>query len=217
LNRLFIIITGASFSCLGFSSEVAGQTEAGFFSIANAVDLKTNTLVSVDGKPLRPDGIKPAKVTGGLGFPAGTHRIDASNADRKPASLSLNLSSSVSPIVIIYSVETRTASGQVSRELRLFPRQNRSSASGKTFSVIYVGSLPSIVAVLNGQPKTLQPLQEVALGNIPSIAVAYNGQQLASFAPDVAGSYLLVLFDSEGSRLAALLADDIIFKAAGKR
>jgi hypothetical protein len=196
---------------------VAAQTEAGFFSIANVVNSKANTIVSVDGKPLRPDGIKPVKVTGGLGFPVGAHRIEATNTDWKPVSMSIELTPLVSPIVIVYSLEIRSASGQVARELRLFSRANHPSPNGKTFGVIYAGSLPAVDVSLNGQPKSLKPLQELTLNNTASVAVAQNNQQVANFSPDIPGSYLVILFDAEASRLGATLAADIIFKAAGRR
>src|SRR5436190_24336228 len=96
-NRGAVILFGVTFFFLTSLSQIAGQTEAGFFSIVNVVNSKTNTIVSVDGKPLRPDGIKPAKVTGGLGFPVGSHRIDATNMNFKPISMSIDLSPSVSP------------------------------------------------------------------------------------------------------------------------
>ena len=90
---------------------VAQTPDAGFFTIVNTVDLPTNTIVSVDGKALRPDGLKPMQVTGGLGFSAGTHRLTATNGNCLPASLSLQVSPSASPIVILYQIITRNAAG----------------------------------------------------------------------------------------------------------
>jgi hypothetical protein len=216
-NRARVLLFLLSLLWFGQLRQVLSQTEAGFFSLANVVNSKTNTIVSVDGKPLRPDGIKPAKVTGGLGFPVGSHRIDATNMNFKPISMSIDLSPSVSPIVIVYSVEVRGPTGQVTRELRLLSRQNRPPSGGKTFGVIYAGSLPTVAVSLNGQPKTLRPLQEEVLGKISSVTVAQNNQQFASFSPDEAGNYLVILFDSEASHLGATLAEDIVFKAAGRR
>ncbi len=201
----------------GQPCQVLGQNEAGFFSIANVVSSKTNTIVSVDGKQLRPDGIKPAKVTGGLGFPAGRHRLDASNANWKPVSMSIDLSPSVSPIVIVYSIEVQAPGGQVSRELRLFSRPSHPAAEGKTFGVLYVGSLPAVDISLNGQTRSLKPLQEVTVNNVSSLTVSQNSQEVAKFSPDIPGSYVVILFDGEASHLGATIANDLVFKAAGKR
>src|SRR5947207_12380530 len=84
------IVLSVSLCIFAALHRVGGQTDAGFFSVANVVNSKANTIVSVDGKPLRSDGIKPAKVTGGLGFPVGAHRIDATNTNWKPVSMSLD-------------------------------------------------------------------------------------------------------------------------------
>lgn len=216
-HRVSVAIFFVTLLLLGHRSQAVSQTEAGFFSIANVVNSKTNTIVLVDGKPLRADGIKPAKVTGGLGFPVGAHRIDATNSYWKPISMSIDLSPSVSPIVIVYSVEIKAPGGQIALELRLFSRPNHPTADAKTFGIIYAGSLPTVDVSLNGQPKSLKPLQEITLSNVPSVAVAQNNQQVANFSPDIPGSYLVILFDGEASRLGATLAADIVFKAAGKR
>ncbi|MEY2484477.1 MAG: hypothetical protein QOH39_125 [Verrucomicrobiota bacterium] len=195
---------------------IAQDQKAGFFSVVNAVNLPTSTLVSVDGKPLRPDGLKPGKVTGGLGFATGAHRVDATNSNCKPSSVSLELSPSASPILISYMVETKTQAGEVVRELRLFPAQNAAATTTKSFFALYAGQTPSRTVSFNGHAFTLQPLQKISLGTASSVSVVENGQPVGNFAADTAGNYLVVLFD-KGSGLGAVMADDIIFKRAGVR
>ena len=216
-NRIFELATYAIFLVFASPHHIAAQTsQAGFFSIVNAVSLQTNTVVSVDGKSLRPDGLKPGKVTGGLGFPAGSHRVDATNSDCKPSSLSLQLSPSASPLLIIYSLESRNTSGQIAHELRLFSRPNSPPSNRKALFAIYAGQSASRVISFNGQPMTLQPLREVSLANTSSVEVAENGQSIGRFAAEEAGNYVVVLFD-KGPSLSGILAEDIIFKQAGQR
>jgi len=196
------------------TQNVSGQ--AGFFSLVNAVDLATNTIVSVDGRPLRPDGLKPGIVTGGLGFIAGTHRLDATNDGCKPVSLSLQLSPGSSPIVIVYAVDGKNASGQAIRELRLFSHANMPAGDKKNFSLVYTGQLPLVSVAVNGQGKTLQPLKESALPSLTSVKIEQNNQPIGQFSPNDAGNYLIILFGNQ-PQLKAILADDIIFKQAGQR
>jgi len=193
---------------------VSGQ--AGFFSLVNAVDLTTNTIVSVDGRPLRSDGLKPGIVTGGLGFIAGTHRLDATNDGCKPASLSLQLSPGSSPIVIVYAVDGKNASGQTIRELRVFAHANMAAGDKKSFSLIYTGQLPSVSIAVNGQTKTLQPLKELAVPGVTSVRIDQNNQPIGQFSPTDVGNYLIILFGNQ-PQLRAILAEDIIFKQAGQR
>jgi hypothetical protein len=204
--------------CASVHAFAQNPPAAGFFSVVNAVDLTTNTLVSVDGKPLRPDGLKPGKVTGGLGFISGKHRLDVTNADCKPSSLSLDVTEGSSPIVIIYMVSISRPGAQPLRELHLFVRGNTPTAPDKkTFSVIYAGAAASQPVTVNGQMKALRPLIDTPVGEASSLIIVQNGQSVASIAPDVAGKYVAVLFDGQDSRLKAVLAEDAVLRRAGTR
>jgi hypothetical protein len=193
------------------------QAGAGFFSVINAVDSITNTIVSVDRKPLRPDGLKPAKVTGGLGFPVGSHRIEAMNGDAKPATLSLSVSPSASPLVIIYQVLSRDSFGRATRELRMLSLANGSPATRKTFSAVYVGTVPLLQIAANGQMKILKPLIPVSLGEAASMTVTQGDKRVGTFSAEGAeNNYVLVLFDDQNANISGTVAEDIIYKRAGR-
>ncbi|MFL6515667.1 MAG: hypothetical protein ACJ8M1_11655 [Chthoniobacterales bacterium] len=191
---------------------------AGFFTLVNAVDLTSNTVVSVDGRPLRPDGLKPGQVTGGLGFVAGRHRIDATNIGCRPGSLMLDVNEGTSPIVIIYLISSSSPTGTAARELRLFVRRNTpGTTEKKTFWVIYAGAAASQTVTLNAQTVKLQPLIEASVGDSASLTIGQNGQPVASLVPDVPGKYVGVLFDGRDSKLKAVLAEDAVLRRAGTR
>lgn len=202
------------------AAQISAQNppSAGFFAVANAVGVSTNTIVSVDGRPLRPDGLKPGKVTGGLGFPIGQHRIEVRNADCTPASASLQVTDGVSPIVIVYSVLSPHPGGPPTRDLKLFTRGNAAPVTGrKNYSIIYAGSSPSLHVSINNQTKTLQPLVEVPVGEAGSLNITQNGQAVGTIGSDAPGNYLVILYDGADSAVKATLAEDIIYKQAGRR
>jgi hypothetical protein len=199
-----------------FIHPVAAQKEVGFFSIVNAVGLPTNTIVTVDGRPLRTDGLKPGQATGGLGLLAGSHNIGVANGDFKPATLALPLNPGSSPILIIYCVEGGYQGGKLVRELKLLLRPNRAESS-KGFSAIYVGKKPFVSVAFNGQLQTLQALREISVGsaNDRALTVSENNQPLADFRPEEQGNYLVVVYDTPDSKLGAVVIRDVIRRVGG--
>jgi hypothetical protein len=205
---------------IGLTSEVGGQNapSAGFFSIVNAVGLSSNTIVSVDGRALRADGLKQGKVTGGLGFPVGTHQIEARNAECTPAAAPLQVVEGVSPIVVVYTVLTNHPGGAATRDLKLFTRGNSAPTTAKkNYSVVYTGSSPALHVAINNQTKTLQPLIEVPVGEAGSLHITQNNQPVGDVGSDGPGNFLAILYDGPGSGLKVTLAEDIIYRQAGRR
>ena len=58
-------------------------------------------MIAMDGRTVR--GFKPGEATGALGVPAGPRTLTASNTDCKPATLSLQVDQTASPVVIVYT------------------------------------------------------------------------------------------------------------------
>ncbi|HEY1583235.1 MAG TPA: hypothetical protein VGF73_09065 [Chthoniobacterales bacterium] len=191
--------------------------KAGFFTLVNAVSLSTNTIVSVDGKALRPDGIKPGMVTGGLGFAEGSHRLDVANGKAKPASLQIPVAAAACPIVVIYSARRLDPSGRPADELRLFSRPHAQTTKGKQFFALYAGQAASRSVQINGRPLALKPLQEVRIGTAASASVKESSRAIDDFAPEEEGNYLIVFFDGKDNALRAVLAPDIVYQAGGPR
>lgn len=187
--------------------------QAAFFTFVNAVSSTANTLITVDGKALRPDGIKPGKVTGALGFAAGTHQVAVMQKAYKPASLPLQLLPAGSPIVIAYSVEVQQPRGDKTRELRLFTRPSRAQPT-TSYTLIYVGQSPSVEVQVNGQPRTLKPLEELSFGST-SVSVSSNGHVICDFSGEGAGNYLGVVFDAQSNELSGAVVTDRIYQRAG--
>jgi hypothetical protein len=220
MNITFRLCLCISFTLLGLLSPgvFAQGQDAGFFTLVNAVDLPTNTIVSVDGKALRADGLKPGKVTGALGFVQGSHRIDATNKDCKPAAASIQVEALKPQIVILYLVHTLGPGGRPMSELRISSQPSTAKTDSRAFAAIYVGQNGSEALSVNGQSRILRPLQEVFLGKVSSVSIAQNNVQIGTFRQEAEpGNYLIVLFDKQDSHPGALLVQDADYKVAGRK
>ena len=220
MNKAFRLLGPASFSLgvllITCGSLLGQKPTAGFITLVNAVSLPTNTIIAVDGKRLPPLGLEPGKVTGGLGFTEGTHRIDASNGAALAVSSSIQISS-VSKMVIIYSVRRKDAKGIPIEEIRMFSCPGVAVEKGRQFYVLYAGGLSSQQVSINGQSVVLSPLKEVAVGSAGSLSINQNGQPVADLHPEEPGNYLAIVFDGQDSKIKAVLARDIQYTAAGSR
>lgn len=219
MNIIFSRCLCGSFALLSLFAgrSFAQKPEAGFFTLVIAVDLPTNTIVSVDGKVLRPDGLKSGKVTGALGFIEGGHRIDATNGSCKPVSASLQLTAGKPLIVILYLVQSRGPDGRIVNELRISSQPSTASTKPKAFTALYVGQRNLGALAINGQTQILKPLQPVALGKVSSVSISQNGQAIGSFNQLEPGNYIVVLFDKQDAHLGALLVQDVAYTQAGRK
>lgn len=216
-NRQLVAIAGLVFV---FTSSIPlhAQTPAtGFFKFVNAVPSPNNTVVTVDGKPLRPDGFKTGHATGALGFAAGVHQVAAMLKDYKPAAISLQVSPSTSPTVVAYAVDVQQPGGQIARELRLFARQNRPPAGKKSYSIVYVGRAPSVDVEIDGPTRTLKALDEVALGTNTHMTIISGGQTVGEIGSEGAGHHVVILFDSLPLGLGSVTTSDRVYTRAGAK
>jgi hypothetical protein len=175
-----------------------------------------NTLVTVDAKPLRPDGIQPGKATGALGFPPGTHQIAAMQKDYKPASIALQLTPSTSPTVVAYAIDVQQPGRPAARELRLFTRINRAPVGQKSYSMVYVGRAPVVNVELNGEGRALKALEEVL---VPATAttITSTGKNVGEFGAEGGGHHAVILFDAHPSGLGAVVVADRVYSRAGQK
>ena len=199
---------------LGFSPSAPAQGgKVGFFLFVNAVGLASDTVLAMDGKTVR--GFKPGEATGGLGVLAGPHTLTASNSDCKPVTLVLQVDPAASPIVIVYAVEARAPGGKIARELRFSARGNQPPSTTKAYSAIYVGKAAEVAVSFNGQNQNVQNLREVRVAASGSLAVKSGNDVIASYAPDEAGNYLVVLYDKPDSKVGGVIVRDEIRRGHG--
>jgi hypothetical protein len=194
---------------LGFSPSAPAQGQkVGFFVFVNAVGLATDTMLAMDGKTLR--GFKSGEATGEMGVLAGPHTLTASNTDCKPSTFVLQVDPTASPIVIAYEVEARDPNGKIVRELRFSARGNAPPATGKTYSAIYAGKASSVYVSFNGQNQTIPNFRETRVEVSGALTVKSGNDVIATYAPDEAGNYLVVLYDKPDSKVGAVVVRDVI-------
>jgi hypothetical protein len=205
---LSLLVVCSCFVAVNAKGQSAGKL--GFYCIVNGVAGPSNTVVSVDNKPLRPDGFKSGRATGGLGLPIGGHTISATNGTLKPGSVPLQISQEMTPIVLIYVLVGKDQFGRPEDQLHLFPRPNKPRPTNLRFSAIYVGKAPQQEVVVNGHAVVLPTLKEVDLGESPSVLIYQKDHLVGSKTPDGKGNYLAVVYDAADSQIAASFVEDAV-------
>jgi hypothetical protein len=199
------------------------EARPGFFSFVNAVTLPGKTILSIDGSVVKADGFASGERTGGIGFAAGKHVFAVENSsDCVPVKLTVALQPDASPIVIAYYVEEfDTAKQAMVRHLKLYARPNSPAVDGnqRAFRAIYMAAGGQMEITCNGRPQVLAALSEVSIGapGEKSIVLTRKDAQFASYAPEGAGTYLVLILDHPDGKAAVIIVPDLVYSVAHGR
>lgn len=183
--------------------------EYGFFSVVNATGGPLE--ISVDGKPF-PQPLPANLASGGVGFDPGPHTVRLSQEKHGSLSLTLNLVTESSLIVVAY-LEKEKRGEDVTYSLKAEVLNNTTAEENSLHvRAIYFGSEPKLTLKINDQQIALEKgrPETVSKGSFPTFAM--GDQVLLQTEVEEKTNWLVVVAEVPEEKFVAVSTFDLIYR-----
>lgn len=199
----------------------AQEQAPGFLRLVNAVAVgEGNLTLRIDGENYYPKGYATGQASGGIGLPAGRHRIELSMAGIAGANHTLDLQAGTT-VTLVAAAE---ATDPLQQHWRLVMKPLSAVASShyelRCVSLCRVDEL-MVTAAMEGK-KAAEPLrlrrwaaESIRLGKHRGRAVVRIGPQSATLDLDDPGCYTLVIYQTVGGEVRWISYFDPVLENAG--
>ena len=196
----------------------------GFIRVVNGVAQGTgNVSVDIDGSDMRPKGYKLGDATGGMGMPAGSHKVTIKKEGTKEGTTTVVLQKDQT-VTLIPFAEKVPATDQVPAHYRIqiLRLKQKDIESGRTASFVSVSANPEIKVELEDESgkwstafvKRLS-VEEIPLNYSQGYApTKVNGILIKPIPIGGVGNYVIVLYDDPDGKLQSLNFRDFKFLSA---
>lgn len=222
ISEYLLILTASVLPLMAQHESPSGPS--GFIRVVNAVATGTGqTNVFIDGSDMRPRGYKLGDATGGIGLPAGSHKVTIKREGVDEGSVTVNLEKDQT-VTLIPFAEQVPANDQEPKhfEIRILRLKQRQPESGRTVTFVSVSAVPELKAEVsdeNGKWATTH-VKRLAIAELPlNYTQGYApakvaGVPIKSIPIGGAGNYVIVLYDDPKGKVQSLYFRDFKFLSA---
>jgi hypothetical protein len=195
----------------------------GFIRVVNAVTAGTGEVrVLIDGAEIRPQGYKPGDVTGGIGLPAGKHKLSIRRDGVRQGNTSISLEVDQTVTFVAFAEQIpATENEPVHVAVRMVRLKQSDSETDRTATFVSVSASPELKVALADEAGgwasvvvkrrlvEVMPLR-FSQGYAP---VRVNGVPIKPIPISGDGNYVVVLYDNPEGRLQSVFYRDFKFGA----